>query len=1513
MKHFFIFIIFLFSTRLTAQWNPNAGVISAHTEGATVSVSSNNANTNNILDLNDNTAWQSGAPLPGGYISRPDLNIFLGRGSVICSGSGSSVNYTNVTDANTNTQTPIPAVNNSSFLQMTVENPSTLVCLNTKLTMLSGVTVAIHAFTSPTDSVQIGTFTNANNYATLRFNFPQNQVITHIKMRSTGGSFGVFEAACLAAPPKEFVIVNFGSVKSVGYIETRMWTGSNAATSTALYYSVDSINWIFIKTLNPNALQRVCVTLPSVVQAKYIKLEHTLNTNDYTKVYVWEIAAWGENGWMGTKPAPVQSPQTLGNMLGVNGIWGWGTNAYSSATDNGTGPWLFNKVATQGRNYHNLGWDVTDPDNTPNYATMAAGGGTQAQNWLNWNTEYVGWKNAGLNTGVSIQFTADDFPPSVWNTPYQSAYNYGAAFAQHFGPIIGNNNVKTLEVGNEPWDYDSIFYRNVLRGMAQGAKTANPNIEVFPCALQSAFPQAENSGYKNFTGARITAQEAPFLDGLNSHLYCFKNDDNGVRRSIHPEAPYSSFWTVLADIRFRNTNMPNKKIYVTEYGWDSDGGGDGCTHSECVTEKAQAVYGVRGAMLLARLGIDRFHWYFYDNTSTGTLFARSGMFSTSKQKKRSYTAFQALKTLLGDRYFLGIEREDTAAYIYKFGDADGTVSHYVAWRPDVADSNTTTYVQFSAPAAPFRAWAVGGQSSYGELLAIPTYTAGNIALTLTTTPTVIKINQGGGTVPCNLTADFTPLSTACQTVTFQNISTSECAAGNLKFSWDFGTNKNINTTGHSPVVKFIAPNTYNVCMSATCTVNNVVCNEQTICKAVAVTTECNFTPDFTFAENNCGEVIFNGSTTGTTCNEEEWTYIWRFGDSTSALSGSNVSHAFANAGTYNVCLEVSRMGCTKQTICKTVVVTNQNTACNCDITITQSGIYRPSSLGTGSFYLNVQPGQTICVQGGNYGMLRFIGFEGTKTAPIRIRNHNGQVRVGHNAYYAAIDLQNCRYMRLTGTGDAAHTYGFKIDSCGTASAISLGSRSSDIEFDHVEVVKAGFAGIMAKTDPNCTDTMTWYKNYVMNNVNIHHNYFHDVGGEGLYVGNSFYSGWTTTCSGTSTLLYPHIINGLDIHHNIVKRSNAEGLQYACAPNAQVHDNYIDSTGLDPFASFQNNGLQCGGGAGGNCYNNIIKNTAAAGIIVIGQFGNNKFYNNLMVNTNGIFCDDRSGSIPNTSVDFTNNTFIKVKSIPFTLYNEINTNSITNNAIVGLNSTNIVGYPQGATASVSNNYFTTNPAAMRFEDTTNGNYRPLANSPLVDAGRNITPLSITHDLDYAPRLSGTNYDIGAYEYQSATLPLDLWTFSGSQRDNDNLLFWEIAPQQKGRFFIVERSENGQLFAEISIIPFENKTKYRFTDENAALKTHYYRLKIMENDGTTSYSKIIVLAAKTHKNMRLYPNPTNNTVFIENAPENAPFQIVNIFGQVVISGNNLPNEIDLSTLAAGLYCLKIENQILQIVKQ
>ena len=733
-----LLLVFTFEP-LIAQFNPDAGIIPSFTEGASVSVSSTTPNTYaaSIIDGDKATFWQSGGALPDGFFVREDLNILLGLGGTPASSNSGSLPDTVITDGDVYTALLIPPVSGKAWVEFDMGAGAPFRSLSLRGSV-SADSISIWVFLVGGDSVKLGAYYTADNSTTKRFSLIDT--ITRIRLVSDTG-FYISDVGALAEIPTEFAVIDLGSVKNIGWLESRHYSGNDVSSSQILL-SQDSISWTVVADLDPLAVSMIINRLPNEIPARYIKLEHTMVEGDYYKAEIWEIKAYDKYGSYGAFPPPVPNSNTLSEMLGVNGIWGWGYNSYSDLLASGQGPFQYNRICTHARNYHNLNWDVTDPDDIPDFNGMP---GSLAQWWLDWDREYAVWDSAGLDVFASIQFTNSNQPDSIWDDPYLAAYNYGFAFAEHFGPGVGNGLVKRIEVGNEPWRYEASFYREVLQGMAEGVKAADSTMQVYPCALQAADPSTELGIYKNYAGVRLLDTIAPYIDGLNGHYYSFYNDSSGIRRATYPENYVSFMRGILNDLRYRDANFPGKKMFVSEWGWDSDGAGESCTHNECVSETAQAIYGVRYAMMLSRLGVDDMSWFFYANSNTSSsLFTRSGLTGSgaaSFMEKKSFTAFEALLHHIGDSYFLDTLEENDDHWVYLFGDSTGTPTYVIGWKPVDESDGSISSTSVSIAYAPDSAWTISGLASTGTDAALPTYSGGNMTLSLSGVPLVVKLQD----------------------------------------------------------------------------------------------------------------------------------------------------------------------------------------------------------------------------------------------------------------------------------------------------------------------------------------------------------------------------------------------------------------------------------------------------------------------------------------------------------------------------------------------------------------------------------------------------------------------------------------------------------------------------------------------------------------------------------------------------------------------------------------------------
>ena len=94
----------------------------------------------------------------------------------------------------------------------------------------------------------------------------------------------------------------------------------------------------------------------------------------------------------------------------------------------------------------------------------------------------------------------------------------------------------------------------------------------------------------------------------------------------------------------------------------------------------------------------------------------------------------------------------------------------------------------------------------------------------------------------------------------------------------------------------------------------------------------------------------------------------------------------------------------------------------------------------------------------------------------------------------------------------------------------------------------------------------------------------------------------------------------------------------------------------------------------------------------------------------------------------------------------------------------------------------------------------------------------------------------------TIPVKLEYFSGSKKDEANVLTWKAPSTNGSTNFSIERSNDGIHFTGIGNINAtleRSQLPFNFTDNIPLFGKNYYRLKITDADRITFYSKIILL--------------------------------------------------------------------------
>ena len=440
-------------------------------------------------------------------------------------------------------------------------------------------------------------------------------------------------------------------------------------------------------------------------------------------------------------------------------------------------------------------------------------------------------------------------------------------------------------------------------------------------------------------------------------------------------------------------------------------------------------------------------------------------------------------------------------------------------------------------------------------------------------------------------------------------------------------------------------------------------------------------------------------------------------------------------------------------------LTARSQSCNCD------HIIPANQMTINGLSLNVQPGDTICLQAGLKPYIYFTKINGDSLNPVVIMNTGGTVIVQNTTYNYGIKFAQSSYFRLTGTGIDSLEYGIKIlQTKAATNGLSLDEKSTNFEVDHLEIANTGFAGIMCKTDPKC-DLSTNAGNFTMYDVSIHDNYIYNTGGEGIYIGHSYYEGYNTTCNGQPTVLFPHEIKGLRVYHNRVEGTYYDGIQIGCATEGcEVFENRVVNYGTGSN-NFHITGIQLGGGTSGQCYSNFISGGMGSGIMVFG-LGNTVIANNVIENAGlnyfpndptkrvyGIYVGERQ-TLAGSYFNLINNTIVNVKTDGIRFANLVSVNNkIANNIIINPGSLgsytptqkSYVYLEAGVSATTINNFTEPDTTNIKFRNPDNGNYRLKENSPARDMGMDATNFGVTFDYDSLLRPQYNQFDIGACEF------------------------------------------------------------------------------------------------------------------------------------------------------------------------
>ncbi len=163
------------------------------------------------------------------------------------------------------------------------------------------------------------------------------------------------------------------------------------------------------------------------------------------------------------------------------------------------------------------------------------------------------------------------------------------------------------------------------------------------------------------------------------------------------------------------------------------------------------------------------------------------------------------------------------------------------------------------------------------------------------------------------------------------------------------------------------------------------------------------------------------------------------------------------------------------------------------------------------------------------------------------------------------------------------------------------------------------------------------------------------------------------------------------------------------------------------------------------------------------------------------------------------------------------------------------------------------------------------------------------------------------------------FDAVLKRNDVLLTWQTSSEINTSHFNIQKSYNGTEFTTIGTLLAKGNSNqlvnYYYTDKiNTANNKHFYRLEMVDKDGTKTYSKTRLINNSLKASIQLYPNPATDYVIVVSTNAKK-IQVLDISGKAVINIDvtNNHNIVNLKSLTAGNYILAVTNNDGEVVTE
>jgi trimeric autotransporter adhesin len=187
------------------------------------------------------------------------------------------------------------------------------------------------------------------------------------------------------------------------------------------------------------------------------------------------------------------------------------------------------------------------------------------------------------------------------------------------------------------------------------------------------------------------------------------------------------------------------------------------------------------------------------------------------------------------------------------------------------------------------------------------------------------------------------------------------------------------------------------------------------------------------------------------------------------------------------------------------------------------------------------------------------------------------------------------------------------------------------------------------------------------------------------------------------------------------------------------------------------------------------------------------------------------------------------------------------------------------------------------------------------------------------LQGNISSFSSFYFASSNiaLPQQLLAFTGSLQSDGTHLNWESANEVNTSNYILERSTDGADFRQIATVPAKGNSSnsYSYLDFSVGTLMSpvvYYRLKIVDNNGSFAYSKVVSVTFNSSYTVDIYPNPMHEVLKIKLSlvrAQNLQINVTDVKGHTIYrksrfaGAGNGEFEINTKNWPSQMYSVKI----------